>query len=407
MHSHRWKQLKDYVLLRPVPHTLVSWRFLLPRQSRAIRLHRRVFLGAWPKRPRWQWALIALYSSMTWLFFFSWQQVYMCMKKRSRKVAEEFHVPAGRQLVDLLLLALLHGIPPDDYYDYALFGRPRRQWLAYIYPHELPQWHQVLSVGVSQRTLHLMTDKKAFSEEMAEHGIASVETCAFLARGEAVKADSIFSGHSFFFKPNAGSQGEGSLALSFDEEACRYRLSADDDVIESMEDILAEINQRVQQQDYLLQPLLQNHRAIIELCGVSRLVHLRLVTGIHREGPVALFASLGVPCSDENNAYWLLDIEVRSGHIMHRDDMQPDEFQRLMQRAQGKALPFWQEALNICLDAHRLFPDLPSIGWDVAITPSGVMLLEGNVNWSVDIHQWFNGPALLTALVDVYQQDVP
>jgi len=405
MLSHRWQQWKEHVLLRPVPHTLVSWRFLLPFQSRAIQLHRRVFLGAWPRLPRWQWALIALYSSMTWLLFHSWQQIYFCMKNRSRDVAAEYCVPVHKQLVDLLYIALLHGIPPDDFYDYGLFNRPRKQWLEYIYPHELPQWHQVLSAGMRQKTLHLMTDKRAFAEHMNEKGIASVETCAFFARGEAVKADSIFSGRSLFFKPNTGSRGEGCFALSFDSETGQYQISDDEKVL-AEEDILAEINRRIELQDYLVQPLLKNHRLVDDLYGASKLVNLRLVTGIIRGKPDALFASLLIPCVDEYNTYWWLDIDVSSGLLLRRANVEPDELQVLMQRLGGRASPFWREAVDICLKAHSLFPDLPSIGWDVAITSSGVKLLEGNFWWGVDGHQELNGPALHTALVDVYQQGV-
>jgi hypothetical protein len=343
---------------------------------------------------------------MTWLLFYSWQQIYFCLKNRSRDVAAEYCIPVSKQLVDLLHIALLHGIPPDDYYDYGLYNRPQKQWLEYIYPHELPQWHLVLSAGVRHETLHLMTDKRAFAEQMTKQGIASVETCAFFARGDVAKAGSVFSGRSLFFKPNTGSQGEGCFALSFDSETGQYHISDNEDVL-AEEDILAEINRRIELKDYLVQPLLQNHCLIDDLCGVSKLVNLRLVTGIIGGQPQALFASLLVPCLAEHNTYWWLDLDVSAGLLIHRDNVKSGELHALMQGMGGRALPFWQEAVDLCFKAHRLFPDLPSIGWDVALTSSGVKLLEGNFWWGVDGHQEFNGPALHTALVDVYQQDVP
>jgi len=398
---HRWQQWKEHVLLRPVPHTLVSWRFLLPGQSRAVKLHRKVFLGAWPRRPRWQWALITLYSGVTWLLFFSWQQIYFCMKDRSRQLCTEFGVSPRKQLFDVLCLAFLHGIPAEDYYEYGLFRRARKQWFEYIYPHELPHWHQVLSAGASRETLHLIADKKNFGEQMAAQGLASVETCAFLASGMPVTKSDIFSGHSFFFKPNTGSQGDGCFALSMDGKTGQYRLCGDE-IFEGEDDILAEINRRVQQQDYLVQPLLQNHQLIADLCG-AQLAPLRLVTGMLASKPVALFASLGIPCSDELNTYWWLDIDVASGEFFDRGDVKPDEFHRIMQRMGKTTIPFWSEVVDICLKAHLVCPDLPGIGWDVAITSSGVKLLEGNFNWGVDVHQLFNGPALDTVLVDIYQ----
>jgi hypothetical protein len=39
------------------------------------------------------------------------------------------------------------------------------------------------------------------------------------------------------------------------------------------------------------------------------------------------------------------------------------------------------------LDRIRAFPGFPSIGWDIAITPIGPVLIEGNYNWDVVLAQ--------------------
>ncbi len=43
-------------------------------------------------------------------------------------------------------------------------------------------------------------------------------------------------------------------------------------------------------------------------------------------------------------------------------------------------VPHWQEALRMASEAHALFPDFGVIGWDVAITPEGPLLIECNDN---------------------------
>jgi hypothetical protein len=50
-------------------------------------------------------------------------------------------------------------------------------------------------------------------------------------------------------------------------------------------------------------------------------------------------------------------------------------------------LPEWRQVMELALAAHTAFPEFPSIGWDIAITPSGVVLIEANYNWDVVLAQ--------------------
>jgi hypothetical protein len=53
----------------------------------------------------------------------------------------------------------------------------------------------------------------------------------------------------------------------------------------------------------------------------------------------------------------------------------------------GRRLPLWDEVIALALRAHQSFADFPSVGWDVAISPAGPVLLEGNYNWCVVLAQ--------------------
>ena len=48
---------------------------------------------------------------------------------------------------------------------------------------------------------------------------------------------------------------------------------------------------------------------------------------------------------------------------------------------EGFQLPFWPETCNLIKDVALKFLPLRTIGWDVAITPKGPYIIEGNVNW--------------------------
>lgn len=44
----------------------------------------------------------------------------------------------------------------------------------------------------------------------------------------------------------------------------------------------------------------------------------------------------------------------------------------------GVKLPFWEETLALIDKAARRIPSVGYIGWDVAITPTGPIIIEGN-----------------------------
>jgi len=45
-------------------------------------------------------------------------------------------------------------------------------------------------------------------------------------------------------------------------------------------------------------------------------------------------------------------------------------------------LPFWDEACALAETAARHFLPIRTIGWDVALTPEGPVILEGNFWWN-------------------------
>ncbi|MEX2575294.1 MAG: sugar-transfer associated ATP-grasp domain-containing protein [Halofilum sp. (in: g-proteobacteria)] len=46
------------------------------------------------------------------------------------------------------------------------------------------------------------------------------------------------------------------------------------------------------------------------------------------------------------------------------------------------AIPFYRECLDLARRAHAWIPEVYSVGWDIAVTPEGPRLLEGNDDWS-------------------------
>src|SRR5690606_10909580 len=54
---------------------------------------------------------------------------------------------------------------------------------------------------------------------------------------------------------------------------------------------------------------------------------------------------------------------------------------------EGFTLPYWNDTTNLVLRAHQAFPELGVIGWDVAITEQGPVLIEANHAWDINLLQ--------------------
>ena len=51
---------------------------------------------------------------------------------------------------------------------------------------------------------------------------------------------------------------------------------------------------------------------------------------------------------------------------------------------EGFQLPHWEAVADLARRAHDVARGMPAVGWDVAITPDGPVLVEGNTTFDVD-----------------------
>ncbi len=58
----------------------------------------------------------------------------------------------------------------------------------------------------------------------------------------------------------------------------------------------------------------------------------------------------------------------------------------------GVDIPYYAEALDMVTRLHtQVFYGMHSVGWDIALTPEGPVVVEGNDNWNPDVLQMPNG----------------
>ncbi len=54
-------------------------------------------------------------------------------------------------------------------------------------------------------------------------------------------------------------------------------------------------------------------------------------------------------------------------------------------------VPYFDEAVRMCKECHKVFNGIHSVGWDMAVMPDGLLFIEGNDNWGMAAHQMVSG----------------
>lgn len=73
---------------------------------------------------------------------------------------------------------------------------------------------------------------------------------------------------------------------------------------------------------------------------------------------------------------------------------------------EGFQIPYWGEVRSMCLKAAAKYNDNRCIGWDVAITNNGPLLIEGNHDWGARVWQMPAGKGLKTTLDDFLKYEL-
>jgi hypothetical protein len=147
---------------------------------------------------------------------------------------------------------------------------------------------------------------------------------------------------------------------------------------------------------YLLEERIRPHPALAELIGPT-LCCVRIVTVVGLTGTASILGavyklqsgSLGVDHLSYGAVGSWVDLATgtlgpgRSRHNLGYTSVIPGTDRTFV----GFELPHWAELKQVALRAAAVFPWARAIGWDIAISDRGPILIEGNVEWSTSLLQ--------------------
>jgi len=305
-----------------------------------------------------------------------------------------------KQIPGAFRAAMRHNVMPGEYYAFALWQPHRKVNIDnYLYAKEAALLFKLLNRPSQPNPID---DKLAFYEMCKAHALPTPEVlAAFSPTGKLLEFKSgLPPKRDLFVKPRMGVRGDGSEHLRWDGVAFDSNRSVRIGH-EELGFYLA-TRARTENRTLIIQPALVNHPDL--RAGPNAiLAPARLVTGISNNGDVVAIYS-HIHFFDVAGNTQTLEapraalIDVVSGRLMspprkafdaNRSNHWPDN-----NSDSYHVLPYWDIVLRHTTAAHQVCSNYVFIGWDVALTDQGPMLLEGNLNWTACDFQRLGGQPL-------------
>ena len=224
-----------------------------------------------------------------------------------------------------------------------------------------------------------------FSKSRLPKGLGWVSTAdevaAFLRSTDA---------YPLFGKPIEGHASQSAGVISIQRyDAASDSLVRHDGTTVAVETFAAEIEKFFSDGSYLFQERIFPHPEIEAACG-SGLGTVRIVT-VSEEGRIyPLYSSWKITAKDAvADNFWrkgnliahidsatgeLLRVRTGGGFRFEEVEAHPETGARLL----GWTLPDWAAAVETAIDAHSLVHRVGIIGWDLALSAKGPMVIEAN-----------------------------
>ncbi len=161
--------------------------------------------------------------------------------------------------------------------------------------------------------------------------------------------------------------------------------------------------------DFIIEERIDQHREMKKLnpCSVNT---IRIITFLTKEMSVILLAGMLRTGADENctdnfsTGGIVVGINLSNGKLKETGFFHPNfgttvtAHPKTNVRFKNFQVPFWNEVCLLAEKAQKAFFQLKSIGWDIAITDVGPVIIEGNIEWGTAGIQATNGGLLTPRL---------
>lgn len=316
-------------------------------------------LATWPARVGWQ----------------AWHNT----QRHGATVFARHQTPRARQFLEQVRLGLRYCVPTESYYREALFLD--QQPPEHLTQGEARGLFNLLNAGARHLAIE---DKTEFALWAQSHDIAHIPTLGLVHPGaDPSWPQRIAAPARLFVKPTRGARGQG----------CSLWTLRGDTMVDNagkLHDLARWQTQRCASgRTWLVQPQLLDHPRLRSKTGLST---LRVITARTPDGATETIAAThksGWRSPVHNNSGLSAAVDLDTGRLGRAFSYHPlcSGYARHPvdgPSIEGTQIPDWPRARALAERAHRVLGSYVFLGWDVAVTADGPVLVEGNSGWEVD-----------------------
>lgn len=281
------------------------------------------------------------------------------------------------RIADAWWLAMRYNVPPKEYFLHQLWRPERRARLDdYLYWSENGPALTALNRAAGWRSEPCpVSDKRLFTEYCQSLDLPSPELFGVWQK-DASEFNGALPHQDLWLKPTMGSGGVGAECWSWKKE--RYWKNGVELTPEGMMGHIAEYAHHFE--ETLVQEVLHAHPDHVPHIGIYPLC-ARIITGRRKTGVVEIIDAMAIWPRDGcviSQGGHIAMVDVDTGRI-GAEYLAPQKF--ASHELEDAPLSEWQLALEYVRRGHRPLSQYVFLGWDVAFSARGPVLLEANSGW--------------------------
>ncbi len=371
------------------PALVLPWFPWYWKKNDTIQLRKAATRFVWNNASSVKAKAVLLLKALIWPILAT-VSIPLILSTKGTRIKKLFGKSLSSQLAEIIKISLLWGLSPDTYYSQRLY------WINLdTYAKDILSGYEVALLNMalnSNKDAELVNNKLRFYKFCISNNLQTVPVIAAFENGKTTweNTDEELPKSTLYFKPSEGLAGKGIERWAYKSGTEVWENEGVELKQTSLLDYFAVQSKAT---PYILQEAATNHTAMHPYSSTG-IVTFRVGTILDSNNKAKVFnCHMVMPWKDSFanhgtyggfNAMMHLKTHSFQCAIKRLPELTLLQEHPVTHAAiEGAKLSIFPELEELALRAHEKIPQVRSIGWDIAYTPKGAEIVEGNTQWGL------------------------